>query len=161
MNQPKDIHLSLRTADPRRKIHLMWIPTRNLSAEMASPRSSEGPNFVNTTSLEAISWQELLTYFVYQEEPQPELSASHSAPRLFMYLSQPLQGCPYFIFLPMNWDLPRPVRTIQIVFSFAFIPTNQNSTIWIPHLHKTDLTGNLGGNFDYKIIEIIEPPSER
>lgn len=50
----------------------------------------------------------------------------------------------------LDWDLPCPIRTIQIVSSLVSIPTNQKRTIWIPNLHKTDLIESLGGSSCYK-----------
>lgn len=94
----------------RRKIYLIWTPRRNLSAEIDSPWSTKSLNLINM-SLRAICWQGFLSYSVHREEPQTELSASWLC--LFM-LSQPLQGSPGFVFQPMDWNLPCPVRTAQL-----------------------------------------------
>lgn len=102
---------------------------RNLSAKMDSPWSTEDPNFMNNTNLAPTCWQGVLAYHVYhQEEPQTEDSCT--MPCLFTCLNWPLQGSPGFIFLPVDWDLPCPFRTTQIISSFVSIPTNQNCTTW-------------------------------
>lgn len=37
---------------------------------------------------------------------------------------------------PMNCDLAHPIRTLQIVSSFASLLTNQKGMIWKPHFHE-------------------------
>lgn len=61
--------------DSKRKSSLLCNLRRDLSANMDSPWSTHGPNFINNKSLVSICWQRLLSYPVCQEEPQTELSA--------------------------------------------------------------------------------------
>lgn len=62
----------------RRKIYLLWTLRRNLSAEVDSPWSTEGPSFKYDKSLVSVCWRGF-HYSVYQEETQAELPTLCSA----------------------------------------------------------------------------------
>lgn len=118
---------------PQWKIHLMWIPRKNWTAEMESPWWTRVPSFMNNKSLVAIRWQGLLPTLL-PEEPQTEPSASSTMPCFSMLSQATTAGKPWF-HLPTNWLRPAP--------------PNHNCTIWIPHLYKTDLIENLSRNICY------------
>lgn len=111
----------------RRKIHLTWTPTRNLSAKMDTPWSTEGPKFMNNKNIAAICWQGLLMYSLHWVEAHTGFSASFPVPACLHHLSLPLSS---FRLSTNGWELPHPNRTIQTVSLFAFILTNQNCMNW-------------------------------
>lgn len=94
---------------PRRKMHLMLTPRRNLSAKMDFHGQLRAPIWWIRVRDHLLSG--LLTYSVWREEPQTEASRTVSC--LFKHLSQPPQRSPGFCFWPMDWDLSRPIRTTQ------------------------------------------------
>lgn len=119
------------------------VNPKNLSAEKDSLWSTKGE----------ILWT-IKVYLPFSDmgsfcSPQTDFLASCTMPVCLHCLIQPLQKSPCFIFWLMKWDLPIPIRTIQIESLFATIPTNQNCTIWIPHLYKME-------NFDLKAFDFTE-----
>lgn len=77
------------------------------------PLSTKGSISRSNKSPAAICWQGLLMYSVYWEQPQTEILASHTMACL-VTLNQPLQGSLGFIFWPLDWDLPCPIRIAQL-----------------------------------------------
>lgn len=71
------------------------------------------PNFISGKSLVVIYWQELLLYSVYKEEPQDRLSAACTALLVHTTWYKKMQGIFGFVFLPTNWVLPCPKKTLK------------------------------------------------
>ena len=134
---------------PGRKIHLMWTLRRNLSPDVDSLWSNEGPHFKSNKSHLVISWQGLLMLSVSREEPQTKVSASCTMPRLFMASESTPAGKPWF-HLSTNELRPAPANQNCINCIFICIYTEQSElrgwacTILKTHLHET---GNFGKNY--------------
>ena len=115
---------------PKRTIHLMWTLRRNLSDEMDSPCSIEGPNIIRNKILVALCWQGLLMYLIYQEEPQTELLASRTMPPC--YSASPSESTtaekPWFP-LFNQWTETCPVQSEWHDLGASFTRTGPN---WEP-----------------------------
>lgn len=123
MNWPKLEFISLLkipSVNPKKKDSFDANPEKDLICWDELPWSIESPNFINNKSLVAICWKGLLTYSVYHEEPQTELGFPHYALILYIWVNY-YKGAPGFIFQPMDWDLPHPVRTAP------YLPTRMHN----------------------------------
>lgn len=118
----------------RRKIHLMWTLRRDLSAEMDSPWLTEGPNFMDNKSLEAICRQGFsrILYPGKSLRLNPWLPALR--PAFFCHLVNPCWET-----LVSSFYQPTDTCVIQ----------SELHNFDIPHLHKTNVIENLGRKFHY------------
>lgn len=111
---------------------------------MDFPLSTKVPNFRNNQSLAAICCQGLLMHSVYRGKPQTELLTSCTMAPGLHCLHQPLQGSLGFIFCPIDWHLPLPIRTAQLhlhlhLYQAELFYNNQlKSMIPINQQHNSD-----------------------
>lgn len=175
-DSPKDPWLTpkVRNVAPWKKIYLMLTPRRNLSAETDSPWSTEGPTSINYKSLARASADRGLSHNLYTRN-NPRLSSwlPELCPPRLSWVNY-YKRVPGFVFGTTDWDLPHPIKTTRWYPHLHWhrpIRTAPQQSIrihnayelglhavfqWelyklaIPRSHKTDLTGNLVGNFLYK-----------
>lgn len=133
------IYLFLKLWTPRRKIHLIWIPRRNLSTEMDSPWLTESPSCVNSKSLVAICWRACTLC------TRKNLRLTSQLPALCL-------DC-----LPVSTTARKPwfpLSTCRLRPALS----NQNCTIRLSHLCKVDLIGRVGtftvhGDLPFILVE--------
>ena len=120
--------------DPKSKIHLIWTPRKNLSAEMASPWSTEGPHFMNNKSLRAIFWQGLLSTLCMGKNTR----------------ANPQLPAPCLVVCTVWVIYCRETLVSPFYPQTEICPIHRKYTIWVPHLHKMNLVENLGRTYPIK-----------
>lgn len=100
---------------------------------MNSPWSTKGPHFINNRSLVAICWWAPQVLCIPGRTSDWIRGFPH--PAACLWRESAPGGKPL---LHLSTNRLRPVLSTQ------------DCTIWVPHLHKTDLIENLGRIFHYK-----------
>lgn len=99
-----------RVVDPE-KSHLTWTLRRSLSAELDTPWSVKGPNFMNNKR-HLLKGAPHVLCILGRTSDWPLGFPNYASPRL-RPLSEPLKRKPGFVSLLVVWDLPSPIRTAQ------------------------------------------------
>lgn len=91
------------------------------------PWVNRGHNFMNNKNLVAMCWWGAPPLLCILGRTSDWTQLSMLCPAYSHSMNQPLPENLGFIFLPTEWDLPRPIRTTQTAPTFASILTNQKA----------------------------------